>query len=358
MKSLRIGLIGAGRISDLHVPGYQAHQSAEIFAVCDPASGVAKRRASEWNATRYYTDYRDLLDDVEVDAVEILTPHNQHAPIAIAALNAGKHTSVQKPMCLSLVEADQIIDAAQRSNRVFRVIENFRYYQPLVKAKELLDAGAIGEPLAIRIKGMQGTANNDWVVPEDTLKWRFDTKQSGGGRIVFDYSHHMFATALHLLGPIERVVAWIGETENSKEQIQDSPLMMMWKYMDDSKHGSLEVLTSEELVIRTDYYPNDEWFEISGTRGFIWVNRCSGKVIDKAPVALYTDGQFSEIGLKDIEWDWADSFRSGTIDFVDAILEHRQPPLSALDAREVIKFARAAQMSSREHREVRMEEIA
>jgi predicted dehydrogenase len=144
MDKLRVGFIGAGRIADLHALAYQDNPEAEIYAVCDSEEEVASRRAQEWGAQRWLSDYRELLRDDAVDAVEILTPHHLHAEMTIAALEAGKHVSLQKPMSVNLSEADAMIAAAQRSGKLFRVCENFRYYPPFVKAKELLDEGAIG----------------------------------------------------------------------------------------------------------------------------------------------------------------------------------------------------------------------
>ena len=95
----------------------------------------------EWGAPKAYPDYRALLADPHVDAVEVITPHHLHAPMGIAALQAGKHLSLQKPRAVSVAECDALIAAAHRAGKCFRVFENFRYYPPLVRAKELLEAG-------------------------------------------------------------------------------------------------------------------------------------------------------------------------------------------------------------------------
>jgi hypothetical protein len=86
-----------------------------------------------------------------VDAIELLTPTYLHAEQIVTALAAGKHVSCQKPIAVSVAEADRIVAAVARARTTFRVTENFLYYPPIVKAKELLDAGAIGEPSLVRI---------------------------------------------------------------------------------------------------------------------------------------------------------------------------------------------------------------
>src|SRR3990172_951632 len=109
MKPLRIAFIGAGRIADLHALAYRDNPDAGLHAVCDADAAWAARRAQEWGATRSLTDYRELLADPQVDAVEVLTPHHLHAEMAVAALEAGKHVSLQKPMARTLAEADEIV---------------------------------------------------------------------------------------------------------------------------------------------------------------------------------------------------------------------------------------------------------
>ncbi len=151
MSKLRVGFIGAGAITDLHYLGYKNNPKAELHAICDVDAAQLQRRASEWRIGKTFTDYRNLLADPDIDAVEVITPHHLHAKMGIAVLEAGKHVSVQKPMAITIAECDALIAAAQRAGKLMRVFENFRFYPPLVKAKELLDAGAIGEPLSIRI---------------------------------------------------------------------------------------------------------------------------------------------------------------------------------------------------------------
>ena len=86
MDRLRVGFIGAGRIADLHALGYDGNADAELYAVCDADGEWAARRAQEWGAERSFTDYRELLSDPKVDAVEVLTPHRFHAEMSVAAL--------------------------------------------------------------------------------------------------------------------------------------------------------------------------------------------------------------------------------------------------------------------------------
>ena len=114
VDQVRVGIIGAGRISDLHAIEYRENPNAEIVAIADVVVEQASARARAWGCAqaRIYGDYRALLDDQRVNAVEILLPHNLHCEAAIAALDAGKHVSLQKPITRNLAEADKVVACA------------------------------------------------------------------------------------------------------------------------------------------------------------------------------------------------------------------------------------------------------
>ena len=108
MSKLRVGFVGLGRISDLHILGYRDNPQAGVYSVCDAQPEMAERRAQEWETERWCTDYQEMLADPALDALEILTPHHLHAGMTVAALEAGKHVSVQKPMAMNLAEAIEL----------------------------------------------------------------------------------------------------------------------------------------------------------------------------------------------------------------------------------------------------------
>ena len=109
---IRVAIVGCGRISDLHQMGYRGRDDAKIIAVCDTNKAHAKKKAREWGVEKVYSDYKQVLEDKDIDVVELLTPHHLHCPMTIQAAEAGKHISVQKPMALSAAEADMMISAA------------------------------------------------------------------------------------------------------------------------------------------------------------------------------------------------------------------------------------------------------
>src|SRR5919204_302091 len=109
MDRVRLAIVGCGNICQLNAPGYLEHERCDVVALCDAERARAERRAREWGLTpRIHEDYRKLLDDPAVDAVELLTPTHLHAEQIVAALDAGKHISCQKPIAISVAEADRV----------------------------------------------------------------------------------------------------------------------------------------------------------------------------------------------------------------------------------------------------------
>jgi len=356
LERVHIGLIGCGRIASLHVPGYLDHPSAELAALCDADPHVLQQRQAEWRARKTYTDYRQLLADPDVNAVEILLPHHLHKEVALAAFAAGKHVSLQKPPTLTLRELDEVHEAAQAAGRRLRVFENFMHYPPHVKARELVQEGAIGEPLSVRIKTAAGRFDDGWRVPVASQAWRMNPETCGGGPTCFDHGYHCYNMGRFFIAePVERVHAWIHVNRFGAEAYYDGPALIGWKYAGVPKFGSWEVIASIGMRVRSKYYASDDRIEIHGTEGIIWINRCTGFLLDEPALVLYRDGETR--AWHDIPSDWAESFRLGAHDFVDALVDGRQPAQDAAEAADTLRFAIAAHVSACEQRDVRLDEI-
>ncbi|MBW2086460.1 MAG: Gfo/Idh/MocA family oxidoreductase, partial [Deltaproteobacteria bacterium] len=290
MKKLRVAFIGAGRIADLHVLGYRNNPDAELTAVCDLNPERAQQRAEEWGLEQWTTDPETIFTSPDIDIIEILTPHDSHASLTTAALEAGKHVSVQKPMALNMAEAKAMIEAAERTGRFLRVYENFRFYPPYRKARELLEAKEIGDPLSIRVKLMSGRSPQGWEVPQEAWAWRLNESQCGGGPMVFDHGYHVFSIVMYFMGPVSKVFAWIDHTKGARGFVADLPALIAWRHSNQGQMGSWQVDSSSQFHIRSKYYAGDEWVEITGTRGLLWINRCSGMMLETPSVVMYRDG--------------------------------------------------------------------
>lgn len=356
-EPVRIGLLGVGRITDLQSLGYREHPGAELLAVCDLDPGRARDRAAAWGVPRVYSDPERLFADPDVDAIDVCTPHHLHAEHAIAALAAGKHVSLQKPPTRTLAELDRVAQAARDAGRLLRVFENFSWYPPHRKAKELVDAGAIGVPLSVRVKTAAGRPDRGWKVGTDALGWRMSRERCGGGPTTFDHGYHCFQMGRWFVpAEIERVHAFVHWTRFGDDAWYDGPALISWRYAGaPARYGSWEVIASLGLPVRSRYYASDDRLEVHGTEGIVWVNRCTGKLLDEPSVVLYREGETR--AFHELATDWAESFRLGTRAFVDSIRDGLPCPQNVSDARKTLAFALAAARSAEEGREVAVAEL-
>jgi len=348
---INVGLIGCGRIADLHSLGYKDHPHARIYAVCDLDGERAEARRIEWGADRAYTDYRELLRNPDVDAVEVLTPFETHERVVIDAIKAEKHVAVQKPMTTTLRSADRMVQAAEDAKVVFKVTEIYCCYPPIVRAKEMIEAGAIGEPAGMRIKYIN-SPHGGWEVPTATYEQQLEKAALGYGLETFDHGHHEWATAWFLLGEVERVSAWI----DSENGVLDCPATIMWKCRGNKRYGICDFMFAADMNIPTKYYSNDEWYEINGSRGILLINRGTGNILDGPAISLFDGHRWTHID--DVPSDWAEGFIGATHNFIAAIRGEEPPVLTGEQGREVLRFSTAIQESARWRREVYLDEFA
>lgn len=174
MDQIGIGAVGCGGIAGGHLPAYRDVEGIRTVAVCDINEQVARERAEEFDVPAVYTDWRDLLDDEDVDAVSVLLPHHLHREVAVAAAEAGKHVLTEKPMATSLAEADDMIAAAEAAGVVLMVGQILRFRPANIRARELIRDGAIGEPRNIlrRRLGKSQGFRSEWARrPEEAGGW-------------------------------------------------------------------------------------------------------------------------------------------------------------------------------------------
>ncbi len=358
MNPIRVAIVGCGRISDLHHLGYRGREDARIVAVCDTSASRARAKARAWGVSKVYGDYCQVLDDKEVDLVELLTPHHLHCPMTVQACQAGKHVSVQKPMALNAAEADEMIAAAQKAGVMLRVYETFVYYAPAVRARQMIEAGEIGEIRAIRMHISTGTADTSWKVPLSAWLWRFNEKQCGGGPLVFDHGYHLFSLGYYLGGPVERVYAWIDKTplkETAGIVNIDAPAMIMFQFKAPRCYGELDIEHTPRMRIISQYYADDDRIEVIGEKGMLFINRYTARTVDLPELMLFKDGKTTPIPVEGVEWH--DSFIAATQDLIEQMKAGGQPRLDGPSGKAVLQFTLAALESARSGREVRPEEV-
>ena len=144
MEQFRVGVIGCGLISAVHIHAINEADRAVLTAVCDIDPKKKEKTAAE-QGVRGYLDYRELLAQPDIDAVHICVPHYLHAPISIDALRAGKHVLCEKPMGMSLSEAQAMVQAAKESGKTLTVCFQNRYNDASQRMKQIIDSGEMGK---------------------------------------------------------------------------------------------------------------------------------------------------------------------------------------------------------------------
>jgi len=256
-RPLRVGLIGAGGITVAHAGGYRRNPEAVVLAaVADPVTANAVERAAEFDAA-VYDDYRTMLAEADIDAVDICLPHHLHKDAIVAAARAGKHVLCEKPLCLTPAEAAEITEAVAASGITVMCAHNQLFLPAVAKAKELLDSGLLGRVFEVRTTD---SFFNDFT-PE-SMGWRANAKTSGGGELI-DTGYHPSYLLLHLAGgvPVE-AMAMLSTYRLTFMEGEDSAQVLV--RFDNGVLGS--------IVTSWAYQPsgNTERFSVVGERGSLF----------------------------------------------------------------------------------------
>jgi len=343
-RPVRAAFVGLGRIYDLNVRAYIDNPDVEVVALVDPSEERRSQRQADWPGAHTFSSTAELAaSGLEVDAVEALLPIPLHVEGVIELLNNGWHVNLQKPMCNDLASAEQMLSAARANDRIFRVMENYIFYEPLRKLKATVESGELGEVSGYHMK-MVGSGRGGWDVPASSYEWQFQQMKNGRGVLVFDDGWHKLATALWLFGPIREVRAWIGATEVIPTIEVDAPTTILWEHANGIR-GVWDITLAPSMYLRSDYYTNDERWEVTGHRGYARVNRCTGRGIQQPSLDVYADGEMRSYHALDD--DWASSFRDSGRHWLRWLHTGEGPLLwSADEAVNVLRFALAAYSSS------------
>ena len=178
-RPVRAAFVGLGRIYDLNVRAYIDNPDVEVVALVDPSDERRTQRQADWPGAQTFASVAELAaSDVEVDAVEALLPIPLHTEGVIELLRHGWHVNLQKPMCNDLADAERMLAAAVTNDRLLRVMENYIFYEPLVRLKEVVASGALGEVSGYHMK-MVGSGRGGWDVPSSSYEWQFQSDASG-----------------------------------------------------------------------------------------------------------------------------------------------------------------------------------
>jgi myo-inositol 2-dehydrogenase/D-chiro-inositol 1-dehydrogenase len=199
MDVVRVGIIGSGFVANIHLESFDMVPHAEVVAIASPTEEHVRAAAETHGVPRWFTDYHDLLALEDIDMVTLALPNYLHAQACIDAAQAGKHVVCEKPMCLTLQDADRMIAACRDAGVKLMYAEELCFAPKYVRAKRLVEEGALGE--VYRVK-----QSEEHFGPH--MPWFWDVDLSGGG-VLMDMGCHAieFCRWIYDYQPIHSVYA-------------------------------------------------------------------------------------------------------------------------------------------------------
>ena len=332
---LRVGMIGCGEIAVANARSINNAQNACIAMVMDVVEDVAKDLSEKYNAS-YTTDVKELLANPDVDAVIISTPHYLHAPLAIQAAEAGKHVMVEKPIAINLKQADEMIAACEKAGVLLSVCFVSRYGASTVKAKELIEQGAIGKIIGIKISGMSNKPEHYWhggYSGRVKTDWRQQLDKSGGGYLIMNLVHNI--DRLRYVTGLEAVRVYSEyDTFATPVEVEDM-LNVVLRY----NNGAIGSIDGSSCAVGGESLGD----RIYGT---------DGQIVCSNPLRVYTTKSVE--GLKANEWNQlkVEEPYDSRVRFIEEFSEavsrcSGQPPITGYDGRATLEIIVAAYESGK-----------
>ncbi len=269
MSVLRVGIIGAGGIaSGVHIPCYlNSENKVEIVAIADVLVGRALQVAEQFTIPHVFSSYKEMLENVELDAVSICVPNKFHVEATIAALEAGCHVLCEKPPAMTVEEAQLMVKAASDSEKILTYGFHYRYRPEVEIAKSFIEAGEMGDIYSARVHAIRRRGIPGWGV--------FTNKELQGGGPLIDIGVHMLDTALYLMGYPEPEVV-LGKTHQQIGHKKGVGLFGDWDFenytVEDMAVGMVTFKNGATLTLEAAFAANvekDETMQVSlmGNKG-------------------------------------------------------------------------------------------
>lgn len=213
---VRIGMIGTSWWTDwMHLPSLQSHPRAELAAICGRTEEPARRMAEKYGIPAVFTDYREMLETCQLDAVALATPDDTHYEIAMAVLDRGLHLLCEKPLANDLNQAEEMARAADAAGICHMTSFSWRWAPVFERLKQELESGSIGRPIEARFAFF----GNDAYIPD--YHWRRDSSRCNG--TLADFGVHMIDFVRWYLGEIDSVGASIA-THIDRQNLEPQPV--------------------------------------------------------------------------------------------------------------------------------------
>ncbi len=333
-NGLRVGLVGCGGIAQQqHIPGFLRSKNVVLQAVCDRNERLAQQTAAKYHIPKAYSDLSDMLSGENLDIIDICTPPQVHAALAIQVLQNGCHVLIEKPMALKTSDCDRMIDAAKENGAKLCVIHNRLFEPAFLKARELVANGSIGDFIGMRI--LISDHREEMIMKKDY--WIHGLP----GGLIGETGPHFVYMSLAFLDEVTKVDIFA-------KNILEHP----WAPFDEFR---IELESEEAMSSITVSYASNRhhaYVDIMGTEGVLHLDlssilliRCGRRVSSRPiPFARY----FLDISSQVVRGIATNAIKLATgklrlghdvvIErFINSILDNSQPPVTGEDGRETVR---------------------
>ena len=321
--SLRVALVGMGRIGRVHLQALSAARGAEVVGVYDLNTQLARERAAAAGVERVFASWREVLNDPDVHCVGVLLPHDIHEQYVIEALEAGKHVVCEKPLAPTLAECERMLAAARSAGRKLFPVHNRVYSQGVEKIGEIVHQVGIGDVFLAQTTGFEA--------PPTVQTW-LATPRGGGGVLMSQAVHPMYVLRW-LLGDVARVSCLFGDRKVVDMSAEDHAVVLL-KFA----NGIAAEMT---CTFGIAHGPLDHAITLHGRDGYLELSRQRLRAI--AP-RLFGDTELHEIPLT--ETDSSAAFGRMWTDYARGIVEGEPTRQTGEDGMRAVEIVQAAYRSN------------
>ncbi|MEM3693146.1 MAG: Gfo/Idh/MocA family oxidoreductase [Candidatus Bathyarchaeia archaeon] len=327
-KGIGVAVVGYGFMGSTHMVAWKMVEGSRILAVIGRNVEMARRSAERYGA-RAYGSLKDALKNEAIEIVDICTPTHTHRELAVEALEAGKHVLVEKPMAISLKDADEMIRAARKAGLKLMVAHVLRFFADYAKAKALLDEGLVGEPVIARAQ--RESPSPAW----GAESWFIDQAKSGG--VTVDLAiHDVDFLRWCLEDEVRRVYARACRREFADGRRLEDHVLMILRF----RRGCIAHVEASWAMPKL--YPFTTSLEIAGTKGILNLDNQS-----TTPITIITDKGIDRISPESLPWIPGmpfpiDPYVAEIRHFFQCVLEDRKPLTDGEESKRSLEVVLAA----------------
>ena len=324
IRKVGYAVIGCGRIARSHLRAVNhLSEYVDLIAVVDVQEDRARAYCDEFGAEKYYTSVDDALEDEAVEAADLCLPPSEHCPVAVQVMNAGRHVMVEKPMCLTVAEADQMIEAADENRMILMCGQSRRFNDPLTAARRMLQEGRIGKLIHISVAA--GSRSE-----KAAVAWWGDPAVAGPSNLVANWSSHYIDQVLWMAGRRPLRVYAEGASYNDEFAGDDE--------------FAIIIGFADGLMCSYQHSYNASFQDVGG----VAYMGTEGTITLKGSEVLLNGKKVGGVGTN------VNNFAAEIKEFATAIREKRQPMASGREIRPVIAVMEAIVKSAGTHEVVKL----